>query len=497
MSGNEGSSSISFSSDSWKSFENNANTFLLKTNEHVLQGLNPGGIYQAIWCRDAAYILKDWFLSGNVDGVMQQIYQIWSHQILPNKEKLVYGRGSPQMKFSADVIGENKQEEFEGALPTTIYQAGFSEVYGKNPDIDSTALIISTTSWILARSLKGEDGPSYSSSSSSASESSYVVASEHSSDFVSALLSKVGITDPSKVAEFVVPRMLKAIEYLKSRDIDSDGLLEQDHNEDWMDTAVRAGKIVYSQACWLLGLNDLSSLLSKLGRSEEANGLLRLADKTIQGVEQQLWSEKDGCYIDIQQSPRSDSYRMLTQDISSYLIAISQNTANDSLGVHRHSRRNHRMAQDHEGIQVPKAVHPSLHKRAISTLDTIRSRAWKEKWPLVTEKELKRTGPWVLKPYQYHNHTFWPWTTGIEMIARSRFNRIEECDILLSKLSSEGHPHLHAFYEWINPITDEGSGAYPFRTGITTIRIAIADILEKIKSEPSSNLSIQQPQKEH
>ena len=60
----------SSSSDSWKPFVAGANTFLQKTNEHVLQGLNPGGIYQAIWCRDAAYILKDWFLSGNVDGVM-------------------------------------------------------------------------------------------------------------------------------------------------------------------------------------------------------------------------------------------------------------------------------------------------------------------------------------------------------------------------------------------------------------------------------------------
>jgi len=36
-----------------------ANRFLQKTQEHVLQGINPGGIYQAIWCGDAAYILKD------------------------------------------------------------------------------------------------------------------------------------------------------------------------------------------------------------------------------------------------------------------------------------------------------------------------------------------------------------------------------------------------------------------------------------------------------
>jgi hypothetical protein len=136
-------------------------------------------------------------------------------------------------------------------------------------------------------------------------------------------------------------------------------------------------------------------------------------------------------------------------------------------------------------------VHQSLHKRAISTLDAIRNRAWKEKWPLITETELKRTGPWILKPYQYHNHTFWPWTTGIEMLARSRFNKVEGCNILLSKLASnDGHPHLHAFYEWINPVTDLGNGAYPFRTGITAIRIALADILEKIKGESPSNSSM-------
>jgi hypothetical protein len=98
----------SFSLDSSKSFKVNAETFLQKTNEHVLQGINPCGIYQAIWCRDAAYILKDWFLSGNVDWVMQHIYQIWSHQIEPGKEKLVYGRGSPEMKFSAEVAKVDK-----------------------------------------------------------------------------------------------------------------------------------------------------------------------------------------------------------------------------------------------------------------------------------------------------------------------------------------------------------------------------------------------------
>ena len=74
----------------WGLFPTKVCRFIDKTREHILQGVNPGGVYQAIWCRDASYILKDWFLSGNIDGVLQQIYQIWSHQIIPQRvEKLV------------------------------------------------------------------------------------------------------------------------------------------------------------------------------------------------------------------------------------------------------------------------------------------------------------------------------------------------------------------------------------------------------------------------
>src|SRR5918995_79380 len=127
--------SSSFSSDSatnsWKILATKVERFIQKTQEHVLQGLNPGGVYQAIWCRDASYILKDWFMCENMDGILQQIFQIWSHQIEPNREKIVFGRGSPEMKFLAEVAEEETEKTFTGALPTTIYQAGFSEVYGR------------------------------------------------------------------------------------------------------------------------------------------------------------------------------------------------------------------------------------------------------------------------------------------------------------------------------------------------------------------------------
>ena len=103
---------------------------------------------------------------------------------------------------------------------------------------------------------------------------------------------------------------------------------------------------------------------------------------------------------------------------------------------------------------------------------------WLDKWSTNIETLLKKSGPLHLKPYFYHNRTFWPWITGIEMIARSRFDRFDECNTLLSKLASEDDIHILTFYEWVNPKTGKGGGAYPFRTGVCAVRNAIDHIIQ-------------------
>jgi hypothetical protein len=472
-------SASSSSTNFQKQFTVKAINFMKKTRQHALAGLNPGGYYTAIWSRDASYILRDWFLTGTIiDRTLQHIHLIWSHQITRFNEKIIYGRGSPEMKFLPVVADRDIQRKFEGALPTTIYHDdndknknhNYSEVYAQNPDIDSTALMISTSSWIFGVLLREGVGQKLSSST----KSSPSVSTQNEKE-----------KERKDIIGFVIPRMLKAIDYLESRDIDGDGLLEQNHNEDWMDTVLRAGKIVYSQACWILALNDFAYLLSRLGRDIEAERLRKLADKAISGVELKLWSEQDGCYIDIQPSHHiGGPYRTLTQDVSLYLVAITEDLGdNNSLKAYRRKgkeiKREERDKESDDSSKRRTSVNRNIRDRSLSTLDAIKSRLWKDKWPLITEVELKSTGPWVLKPNFYHNHTFWPWATGIEMLARSRFDRFEECAILLSKLASEDHPHTHAFYEWINPITDKVHGAYPFRTGVSAVRIAIADILWK------------------
>jgi hypothetical protein len=316
------------------------------------------------------------------------------------------------------------------------------------------------------------------------------MASEHSSDYVSGLLLKLGITDPTRAVDFLIPRLLRAVDYLAKRDIDDDGLLEQNHNEDWMDTVLRAGKIVYSQACWILALKNLSNLLLAVDKQKESDRISRMADSAVQAVERKLWSEEDGAYIDVQERHHiGGPYRTLTQDISLYLVALTENTSRDSLSINDYPSKENLLQQPpmikrlYGKEEEDDDDDRSDYDRLVRTLGAIRARAWKKKWPLVTEVELISTGPWHLQPYQYHNHTFWPWATGIEMLARSRFEQFVECDILLSSLASEGHPHIHCFYEWLNPINDTSGGVYPFRTGISAVRIALTDILAKIKTE--------------
>jgi hypothetical protein len=471
-----------------KSFISKAEQFMKNTEQHALQGVNPGGIYQAIWCRDASFILRSWFHSGNIHGVLQQLSIIWSHQIEIGKEKIIYGRGSPEMNYKPAIAKEDKQKTFEGALPTTMYQAGYSEVYGLNPDIDSTALMISTTSWILAKILKEE-----SSSRESSSKISYSSSTHHNKNTNNTISKAKSMTNHERVVNFVVPCMLKAVDYLVSRDADNDGLLEQNHNEDWMDTGLRAGKIVYSQSCWILALNNLSYLLSELDKHDEAEKMMKLSSKTISAIEQKLWSQDGGCYIDIQQSHHiGGPYRTLTQDVSLYLVAISENTNSDSLRIHQnhdnHDNVTTKMHSQEHPLKQQKDVYPQknldqLLERANSTLDAITRRVWLDNWPTNVEILLKSSGPWYLKPYFYHNRTFWPWITGIEILARSRFNRLNECNLLLSKLSSEDKLHILTFYEWVNPKTGEGGGAYPFRTGVCTVRMAIDHIVNAIEYE--------------
>lgn len=86
---------------------------------------------------------------------------------------------------------------------------------------------------------------------------------------------------------------------------------------------------------------------------------------------------------------------------------------------------------------------------------------------------------------EYHNYTHWPWITAIELLTRFRFGQTRECNILLSNLfnhngRNDKSNHDNIFYEWLNPQTLTGGGAYSFRTGISAYRLASFEIMSKV-----------------
>lgn len=88
--------------------------FIQKTEDHAIQATNPGGYYTGIWCRDSSYILKDWFQSGRIQSILNQILVIWSHQIdWANGDRIIFGRGSPDMNFKPTVADKKSGKKIQ------------------------------------------------------------------------------------------------------------------------------------------------------------------------------------------------------------------------------------------------------------------------------------------------------------------------------------------------------------------------------------------------
>lgn len=434
----------------------NLRDFLSVTEKYTSQNTEPGDYYKAVWCRDAAYILKDQFLSGHSSAVLDQLKNIWNKQIGTNSTKLIYGRGSPKTSFTPLNAESDVTGNFYGALPTTIFD-NFSEIYALNPDIDSTALMIYVSTWILTNMIRD---------------------SVDKSEKVSATV--------TELTEYLIPFLYRGIEYLTSRDEDNDGLLEQDHNEDWMDTVLRDGKVVYSQACWLMALTSFANLLFVRGKEDEAQRLRHMASELVDSIENNMWSEEAKCYVGLNSDKLqgNDSEGILYQDIVFYAFAMTEMLPH--IVPNFSNIRQFDMDPKHENrslVDDKKAL--KIKERLILSLGSLKNRIWLQDIPLVTERPLLKTGPWILQSNEYHNYTHWPWITAVELLTRFRFGQTDECNLLLSNLfnrngKNKKSDHDNIFYEWLNPTTKTGGGAYPFRTGISAYRVTSFEMMSKV-----------------
>lgn len=111
--------------------------------------------------------------------------------------------------------------------------------------------------------------------------------------FVIALAAYARKTKDKKFAEKMFPRAKKAIEFLLSKDRDSDGLIEERVFANWAETVLKFGKVLYTNCCFFKALEEFSWLASVQKKKPMQRQFEQLATKTKEKINHVFW---DGNY---------------------------------------------------------------------------------------------------------------------------------------------------------------------------------------------------------
>jgi hypothetical protein len=184
--------------------------------------------------------------------LMQVIENIKNYQLGPEYNgRLLMGRYSKATRFKFNRrLGEGYLESIDGGFPTAINR-NQAFIYGAHPDIDSTS-------------------------------SAIILLVEPSSE--------LGIWDDA-----LDNTIKKRFSYLRHKDFNKDGMLEQYENEDWMIGVGREGVVLYSNALYLNAMEKVFYLYIDK-EPEFAEQLQDEITKCYDSIERYFWLEDR--YID-------------------------------------------------------------------------------------------------------------------------------------------------------------------------------------------------------
>lgn len=159
----------------------------------------------------------------------------------------------------------------EGSFPTRINLAGKPIYHTAAPDLDSAALI-----WL-----------------------SVIAYIRWSKDF--------------EFGEQNWKSITASVRFLQSKDIDGDGWIEQDRDQDWADRTKRHGKVNYTQSIYFQLLNE-SAALGEILNKGEASDYHQKASRLKENYDSLFWDEKGGFYLDYI-APDGTRMAKMSQDV--------------------------------------------------------------------------------------------------------------------------------------------------------------------------------------
>ncbi|MEO7449398.1 MAG: trehalase family glycosidase [Chitinophagaceae bacterium] len=122
-----------------------------------------------------------------------------------------------------------------------------------------------------------------------------------------------------------------SIDYLRTRDTDNDGWVEQDYNQDWADRTKRHGKVNYTQCVYFQLLKESAALGDLLNKPEAAT-YKNLATRLKKNYDKLFWDEEAGLYLDYI-APDGTRMKKLSQDTC---LAFIFGLATDPQKIKRH-----------------------------------------------------------------------------------------------------------------------------------------------------------------
>ncbi len=360
----------------------------------------PAPNYLGMWARDTGIIALGLNRLGKRDLARELLVRYWGFQITPHcKPSQFIFRNKGRARWTEDMAFTPSREQLlkeVGGFPTSVYidnpmfPAGTREVYTTRCDLDSACwLIVALDDYLW-----------------------------HSKDVETVCRLSTAIH--------------LAVDYLRSRDVDGDGLLEQGPNEDWADTLLRHGTVTYTQALWCRALEAAARLLGSCGDAEKSQQCCVEKDRATSALRSRLRTG-DGSYVDY----RSNGFASTRLSLDSSLL----------VGFH--------LVDD--AVQLLGNLESLKGRHGISVI-----------CPGFATDEI---GPGTYRLGQYQNTGIWPWITAYYALGWAKAGHRDRARRLVCGLF---HGQPDTVYEWFD--SETGQENHPdFATAAGALAWAITE----------------------
>lgn len=364
--------------------------------------LMPGPTYLGMWARDTGVATLGLNRLGRADLAGELLRRYWAFQITPDDDPRTFIFRNKRFAnwTDADAYKPTRLQVLAevGAFPTCVYiqtpdfPPGTREIYTDRADLDSVC-------WMIIALYD------------------YYQASHDTATLVE-----------------LAPQVIRALEYLRSRDDDGDCLLEQGANQDWADILLRRGKVSYTQAVWYASLGAAAGIFDVAGYGDRAEECRLLQELVGTAINDMLMTSY-GYYANYRDGETISLRRSLD---TALLVAF--------------------------GVCPPAAA-----LRVLNYLDTLDGPFG----PSVVEPGYTPgdVGPAKYPPGQYQNEGIWPWIGSYLALAWAKIGNRERATEIIGSLLG---PSPNTVHEWVNNLNGEQHHG-DFATGAGALAWAITE----------------------